>query len=188
MTVYGRLRRMNRTRVVCFAFLAAYAVFSVDLKNDLRRSAASSHTSLAIRAPAPDFSLPDRDGNTVTLSEVVKKNKLVMINFWASWCGPCRLEMPQMEKVYRDKKKDGFEILAISIDDDRDKLASYLTKRPVSFPVLLDPRKEIAQKYGVSSYPTTVLLDKNGNVLVVLEGLQMHFRNLVEYNLREAAK
>src|SRR5947209_9223682 len=89
--------------------LCLFAVFSIAVKTELRREK-SPVATLKIGEPMPDFELADVGGNTVELSEAIRGKKLVMINFWASWCGPCRVEMPSFEKLYNDEKDHGFII------------------------------------------------------------------------------
>ncbi len=121
-------------------FLCSFAVFSIALKNELRR-AKSPVAGLKLEQPMPDFTLPGRDGQPVKLTEVLRTNKIVMVNFWASWCGPCRIEMPGFEQLYKTEKGNGFAILAISEDEDLTKLDAYLKSKPVMLAkATYDPR------------------------------------------------
>jgi peroxiredoxin len=107
----------------------------------------------------PDFLLPDLSGKTVKLSEVTGDNKIVMVNFWASWCGPCRVEMPTFEKLYNAQKSKGFTILAIAEDKERPKLDAYLKQKPVSFPVLIDQDGALAKQFE-NCEPSYNVLDR----------------------------
>jgi peroxiredoxin len=111
----------------------------------------------------PDFTLKDvKTGKPVSLSDF--KGKVVIVDFWATWCGPCCKAMKFYEELFREKRKDGLVVLAISIDQREEKLSNFLKKRPVSFPVLYDPEKTLMEKYGVLRIPTTFIIDKNGKI------------------------
>lgn len=112
--------------------------------------------------PAPDFSLKSLDGKTVRLSDLRGK-KVVLINFWATWCPPCRFEMPTMQQIYSEYKGKGFEILAINIEPDATKeIREFMKELRLSFPVLLDPEMKVARKYRVFGLPVSVLIDRQG--------------------------
>ena len=121
----------------------------------------ASSFAAPIGGSAPDFTLKSKSGKNIKLSE--HRGDVVMINFWASWCGPCRQEMPALEQLYRRYKDLGFVILGVNIDEDSDKAISMLSKSPVSFPVLFDNNKKISDLYDVKAMPTTYLIDRNGN-------------------------
>ena len=116
-----------------------------------------------IGKPAPDFSLPSLGGKKVSLSEF--KGKAVFINFWATWCPPCKDEMPSMERVYREQKANGFEILAVSIDKGTKEVEAFRKEHGLSFPILLDPDMLVAAIYELAFVPTTYLIDRSGNVV-----------------------
>ena len=123
---------------------------------------------------APTFSLSSLDGETVDLGETTERNRVVVLNFWATWCGPCRLEMPQFDRAYAELRDEGLEILAIS-DESPDVIREYLAERPVDFPILLDTDGIVAQLYEVEALPTTVILNGQGKILMVHRGLQPGF-------------
>ncbi len=176
---------MKPTAVALYLALAGFAAFSITLKQEIRGSAAIHGTHLKINEPAPSLTLPDRTGQTVELAEVCKKNRLVMVNFWASWCGPCRMEMPQFEKLYKAKKSEGLEILAVSVDEDPQKLSDYLARHSFSFPILHDSKNTTAAAYGIEGLPTTVLLNSDGKVVYVYEGMQPHMDYQIDYQLKQ---
>ena len=111
--------------------------------------------------PAPDFSLEDLSGRTYTLSEL--RGKVVMVNFWATWCPPCRAEMPSMEKLYQALEGEDFVILAVNAEaDGKRAVADFLEKSPHSFPVLLDSEAVVQKRYGVYKFPETFVIRKDG--------------------------
>jgi thiol-disulfide isomerase/thioredoxin len=112
--------------------------------------------------PAKDFELTSTDGRRVRLSEL--KGKVVMIDFWATWCAPCTKSVPTLLRLYEKYKEKGFEILYVSVDDKADfyKIAPYAKERKLLFPVLLD--EGVKEKYKVESFPTTIFIDREGRV------------------------
>ena len=117
---------------------------------------------------APDFTLANPDGKNVALKDF--RGKLVMLNFWASWCAPCRTEMPAMERVYRDFKGAGFEILGVNVKDKRSDALALAKELMLSFPIVLDPEGEVGLLYGAWGMPATYLIDRNGAVLARMWG------------------
>ncbi len=115
--------------------------------------------------PAPTFSLPARGGSTVDLTQF--KGQVVMINFWASWCVPCRKEMPLLESIYKKYKPLGFTLLGVNVEPDQKDAESFLKQTPVSFPVLFDAKSRVSGLYNVQGMPTTVFIDRKGNVRLV---------------------
>jgi peroxiredoxin len=111
---------------------------------------------------APDFALKNLTGKTVRLSEFRGK-KVVLINFWATWCPPCRLEMPTMQQIYSDYKNRGFEILAINIEPDAtDEIRQFMKELRLTFPVLLDSDMAVTRKYRLFGLPVSILIDRQG--------------------------
>ena len=111
---------------------------------------------------APPFSLASRAGGQVSLADL--KGQVVMINFWASWCGPCRQEFPALDQIYAKYKPMGFTLVAINVESEKADAEKFLSATPASFPILFDPDNTVSGKYGVSAMPTTVLIDRQGRV------------------------
>jgi len=112
--------------------------------------------------PAPDFTLPTLDGKMARLS-AFRGKKAVLINFWATWCAPCRLEMPTMEKAYQKCKGKGLEILAVSVDaGPKSAVKNFMDELGLTFPALLDPEMKVLQLYRLFAVPASFLLDKQG--------------------------
>jgi peroxiredoxin len=112
---------------------------------------------------APDFTLKDTNGRSVSLSS--HKGKVVLINFWATWCPPCKAEMPSMNKLYNEIKARGFEVIAVSTDNSLSTVKDFLAKNRLDFPVLFDENKTVARQYHVFSMPATFLIDRNGMIV-----------------------
>ncbi len=118
--------------------------------------------------PAPQFDLPSRDGKEVNLAQY--KGQVVMLNFWASWCHPCRDEMPLLESIYKKYNKLGFVLLGVNVEPDSKAATDWLKVTPVSFPVLFDKDSKVSQMYDVASMPSTVIIDRKGNVRMLHRG------------------
>ena len=127
----------------------------------------------------PPFSLSDINGREVSLDRILEKNDVVILNFWTTWCGPCRLEMPQLERLYQELSESGLGIVAINVGEGVDRVRSYLAEKPVSFTVLLDEDELVSAEYGVRAFPTTVVLDAQGKVQRSSTGLQPYLSTLV---------
>ncbi len=112
--------------------------------------------------PAPDFTLKSRDGKNIRLAE--QRGQVIMINFWASWCGPCREEMPLLEDLYQRYQAMGFTILGVNVDEDSSEADKLLEEIQVSFPVLYDPDNRVADRYQVEAMPSTVMVDRDGKM------------------------
>ncbi len=115
---------------------------------------------------APDFELPDKEGNKVRLSEI--KGKIKIIDFWASWCGPCRMENPNMVKLYAEFKDKGLAVISVSLDDKKDKWLEAIEKDGLTWLHLSDLKGwqgEIVKKYNIDAVPTIFVLDENNRII-----------------------
>lgn len=121
-------------------------------------------TPLETPLPAPDFTLPDMDGERHALQDY--RGKVVLVNFWATWCPPCRREMPALEQLYQEMGDQGFVVLAINQWEDPDHVFAYTGELNVfpTFPILFDPDSSISELYGVKGLPTSFLIDQDGRV------------------------
>lgn len=141
----------------------------------------------AVKGAAPDFTLKSMGGKNLKLSEY--RGQVVMINFWASWCGPCRQEMPHLDKLYQRYSSLGFTILGVNVEENSKPAQDILNKSPVSFPVLFDTRNEVSKLYNVVAMPSTVLVDRNGNMRYLHKGYkpgyEVEYQNQVRALLRE---
>jgi len=121
-----------------------------------------------ISGPAPDFTLRSNTGKNLKLSEF--RGQVVLLNFWASWCGPCRQEMPELEKLQKRYAKLGFTVLGVNVEEDSSAAKKMLREVRVSFPVLFDTTNSASQLYQVSAMPTTVIIDRDGNMRYLHKG------------------
>lgn len=146
--------------------LIAVAVYTMANYNTKKENDISSNQVTPIvdasLEKAINFGLKDLDGNTVSLSDYIGKN--VYLNFFATWCPPCRGEMPDIEKVYQKYKNQDFVVLAIDLGEDRDTVKSFIENNKYNFKVLLDSDQTVGQKYRTTSIPVSVFIDKKGNI------------------------
>lgn len=117
---------------------------------------------------APTFSLPSRAGDTVSLDQL--KGKVVMLNFWASWCGPCRQEMPLLDQMHKRYSSLGFTLIGVNVETNTKDAERWLQETPVSFPVLFDRDSKVSKAYDVSAMPSTVFIDRKGNLRYLHRG------------------
>ena len=118
--------------------------------------------------PAPAFTLASRAGQAVSLAQY--KGQVVMLNFWASWCGPCRQEMPLLESIYKKYNKMGFTMIGVNVEPDSNAANEWLKATPVSFPILYDRDSKVSKLYDVSGMPSTVIIDRSGKLRVLHRG------------------
>ena len=141
---------------------ALFSVFIVALnKVDLRPGEVEYPAEAFI---APEFELPTLQGGKVKLSDY--RGKVLFINFWATWCATCKVEMPSMEKLYQRFREYDFEMLTISVDKDLSLISPFIKEYNLSFPVLLDPDSKVAKRdYKTTGVPETFVVDKNGIIV-----------------------
>jgi len=109
---------------------------------------------------APDFQLQSLDGQVVSLSDF--RGEAVLLNFWATWCGPCRFEMPFLQQVYEERSDQGLVILAVNIGESQSEVKEFMESFDLSFLTVLDTATEVARQYNIRGIPTTFFLDKDG--------------------------
>lgn len=132
---------------------------------------------------APDFTLKSTQGDNVRLSE--HRGEVLLVNFWASWCGPCRQEMPLLDSLQQRYGKLGFNVVGVNVDKDSALANKLLKDIPVTFPVLLDNTGAVSASYNVSAMPTTVLIDRDGNVRYLHKGYKPGYEQDYEQQIKE---
>ena len=142
---------------------------------------ATAHADIS-QGIAPDFTLKSNSGENLRLSE--HRGEVVMINFWASWCGPCRQEMPLLEQLYSEYQPLGFTILGVNVEEDPSKAEALLSDIPVSFPVLFDTQSQVSKLYDVVAMPSTVLVDRDGNVRYLHHGYKPGYEQTYQEQVR----
>ena len=145
-----------------FGFLGR---FFFQAKKTSQTAAGDFFERLSIERPekiiqAPDFTLEDLSGNRMSLHDF--KGKVVFLNFWATWCIPCREEMPQMEKLYREFKDQGLEVVAVNFREDKPTVKKFVEKLGLTFRILLDPDGGVSNEYGAWALPLSYFVDRKG--------------------------
>lgn len=132
---------------------------------------------------APDFTLRSDQGDNKKLSEY--RGKVVLINFWASWCGPCQQELPKLAELKELHNENDFELLSINIDEEPEKALRLAKKLGVNFPVLFDEQKQVSKLYDIDAMPMTVLVDRNGEVRYLHRGYKESYLGLYQQQIKK---
>ncbi|MGH7775298.1 MAG: redoxin domain-containing protein [Candidatus Binatia bacterium] len=167
------MRKFNRISLLIAATLLIVAASSTPSDGSSHRKARPSTADdifrklginkLADQPTAPDFTLRDVQGNSVSLRDL--RGRVVFLNFWATWCPPCRIEMPSMERLYRRLRDRGLVMLAVDRGETRKQVATFMKDFQLSFPALLDVDGTVSSLYRVSALPTTYLIDRRGKII-----------------------
>lgn len=143
-----------------FKTLIAISLLSVLSLAGIDDSLASSDTGKV----APVFELKDLEGKKVSLTDF--KGKVILLNFWATWCAPCKAEMPSLENLYSNLKSKGLVVIGVAVDNSEKTVSSFIKEKGITFPILLDKGKEVSfDDYGVIGLPVTFLIDKKGIIV-----------------------
>ena len=168
--------RSNR-RLVLAAVLAGAVLLALPF---------AARGAAAPRATAPDFTLRQVEGPNLRLAE--QRGNVVLVNFWATWCGPCRVEMPHLNRLYAKYRGAGFVLLGVNIDDDPAAAKALAAKVGLKFPVLLDTDKKVVGAYDLNAMPATVLIDRDGRVRYLHRGYKDGYENTYDQQIRELLK
>jgi peroxiredoxin len=171
-------RSLDPSRRQALALGAAGAALALGLP--------AAQANIALATPAPDFTLKSLDGPNLRLQE--QRGKVVLLNFWATWCGPCREEMPQLNKLYEKYRPSGFTLLGVNVDEDSRNAAGIAGQMGVKFPVLLDGDKRVAKLYDLSAMPSTVLIDRDGRVRFLHRGYRSGTESTYDQQIRALLK
>jgi peroxiredoxin len=177
-------------QVVAIVLLAAFTILVTWRVKRLEKSVLSrTSASVMISKSAPEFTLAALNGDTVSLADYRGK-KTVVMSYWASWCGPCKVELPELREFYKryHKADANFEILAISIDEQKADAEKYAAAEKLPFPVLFDPQSKTADAYSVEGIPTLFVIDKSGKIVHAHAGLEqaMQIQLMGELGLKYA--
>ena len=165
----------------CALRIAACAVLAV-----VAGASADDAVPATTATTAPDFALRAMSGPNLRLKE--QRGRVVMVNFWATWCAPCRQEMPHLSRLYEKYRGAGFMLFGVNVDEDKDKAAEVVAKLGVTFPILLDTEKTVSKLYDVSTMPSTMIIDRDGKVRYVHRGYLAGYENDYEKQIRELLK
>lgn len=132
---------------------------------------------------APDFTLKSRSGKNVKLNEL--RGQVVMINFWASWCGPCRKEMPLLDGLQKKYADYGFKLLGVNVDQDHASAMKLLSHVPVDFTILFDPTSKVSKLYNVDAMPSTVIIGRDGHIRQRFRGYHSGYEDKYEATIKK---
>ncbi len=130
----------------------------------------SAKTAPVVGGIAPNFTLQDISGKSVELNQVLKQKKVTLVNFWATWCPPCRAEIPELISFYKKYKAKGVELLAVNLQENASDVRTFARNNGMDFPVLLDGSGRVGQLYQVMAIPTTFFLNSSGKIVSKIEG------------------
>jgi peroxiredoxin len=180
--INGIAHSTSHPRSLAYGRAAAFSVLVLSLIF----VAADAATTPGTGQPAPDFALRTLDRQNVRLSEY--RGEVVLITFWATWCGPCQQELAALNGLYEKYNRAGLILLAVNIDDDQGRAAQMAHTLGIAFPVLMDERKEVAQLYQVQNMPVTLLIDREGVVRHVYDNYKSGNEKQYLEQLRELLK
>jgi peroxiredoxin len=146
----------------------ARALVARSLGLSLLLVAASNSYAVGLEAAAPDFTLETLAGPNLRLEEY--RGQVVLLNFWASWCGPCRQEMPVLDRLHQRYEDTGFAVLGINVEGERAPAQKIVDKTNVTFPVLIDAKQKVSEMYDLEAMPSTVVIDRDGVVRYIHRG------------------
>lgn len=136
--------------------------------------------------PAANFTLKSASGENIRLSEY--RGQVVLINFWASWCGPCRQEFPHLDAIHQKYEALGFTVFGVNVEQDRDMANKVLRDIPVTFPILFDDENQVSELYDVDAMPMTVLVDRSGEIRFMHRGYKPGYEQEYEQQVRALVK
>jgi thiol-disulfide isomerase/thioredoxin len=175
---------VNRNAVVIAVVILAVTGMLVAGKYLARSGGADGAVGTVRGAQAPDFSLPAVDGRTLHLADL--RGKAVLVNFWATWCGPCKIEMPWFVELQKQYGPQGLEILGVALDDSgKEAITKFTQEMGVNYPILLGTDK-VGDAYGVQGLPTTYYVGRDGRIVGRTFGLVSHSE--IEKNIKAALK
>jgi peroxiredoxin len=167
---------------VSLAELARYEHMQVSLDSPQYKAAMAKLEADDAKRQDANFSMTDLQGKSWTLKDL--KGKVVLVNFWATWCPPCQKEMPDLEALYNQYKDQGFVILAFSEDDEMPKVAPFIAERKITYPILLDPGQKIGNQFEVNGIPKSFIYNREGKL--VTQSIDMRTRRQFEEMLAQA--
>jgi peroxiredoxin len=167
---------------VALAELARYEHMQVSLDAPQYKAAMAKLEADDAKRQDANFTATDLAGKSWSLKDL--KGKVVLVNFWATWCPPCQKEMPDLEALYNQYKEQGFVILAFSEDDETNKVAPFIAERKITYPILLDPGQKIGNQFQVNGIPKSFLYDREGKL--VAQSIDMRTRHQFEEMLAQA--
>jgi len=166
---------MRRASTLLIGFLAVFLSFTPARAADILPG-----------QPAPEFTLKSLKDKNLSLKEL--RGQVVMINFWATWCGPCRQEIPALNTLYEKYRDTGFVLLGVNVDSESANAIQMVSRLKTTYPILFDADKRASMLYQVSAMPTTILIDRDGKVRYIQKGYVTGIENKYQAQIRELLK
>ena len=170
---------MNKVKVMSLTRIALFAVICIFVW--------PVSQAATVSGAAPNFTLKSLSGKNIKLSELT--GNVVLLNFWATWCGPCRQEMPLLNAIHKKYEALGFTVLGVNVEEQSDSARSYIKDSPVDFPILLDSSNKVSKLFNVVAMPTTVVIGRDGNMRFLHQGYkpgdEAEYRKMVKKLIRE---
>ena len=160
--------RLLFAAAILVALVAGWLFGAGGLERLVRNTTSTTSSTADVGQPAPQFSLASAAGPDVRLADY--RGQVVLVNFWATWCEPCRTEMPAIDRVYRQQQGRGFEVLAVDVEEGAGQVQTYQAELGLSFPALLDADGTVSRSYRARGLPTSFLVDRQGTIRFVKVG------------------
>lgn len=173
---------MKRSVSIFVVLLVIFGFFSVDVKEDIRFREELSYLE---GDQFPGFNATDIHGDSVDLNRIISENRYVWINFWTTWCSPCRRQMPMMAEIYKEYYQDSLAIVAVNVGEDSFAVQDYLSDQPMPFSVLLDSQKNISSDFNIQKLPTSYLVDSTRTIREVGTGVQRSWEFKISNMLKD---
>ena len=154
-------RRTNFIMLVLLIVMVYTIVINVD---------ADAKAGPSVNTLAPNFSLKSNHDENISLKRVVAANEVTLVNFWATWCPPCRKEIPDLNRIYGEFRKRGVEILAVNLQEDPETVKTFVRENKMEFPILFDNEGKVGRNYQIYYIPTTFVLDNSGRIREIIQG------------------
>lgn len=159
---------MKKSVATLITSIIISAMAAIPLSANAGVSKEQTIDAVKVIKPAPNFSLTDTNDKVRKLSDY--RGHVVAVNFWATWCPPCRKELPSMQKTYKALKKTGFRIIGVNVGEKWDTVASFLSNLSLTYPIVLDKDSSAMQKWHIIGLPTTFIVDKEGRIIYRITG------------------
>ncbi len=143
----------------------------------------SSAQAVSVNNMAPDFTLSSSTKQNIRLAEL--RGQVIMLNFWATWCNPCRVEIPHLQKLYDQYKDIGFTVLGVNIDNNKTKAAKMAQDLGAKFPILFDNTQTVSKLYSIKAMPFTMLIDRDGKVREIFYGYKPGYEKKYAQTIRK---
>lgn len=159
----------SRTKVITLGLVLFIAFFAVNMLNS-KQDSVSAKEGTSVGNNAPNFTLTDLSGKKVNLQDVIRSNRVTILNFWATWCPPCRSEIPEFIRFSQKYSRQQVTIIAVNLQEKTDEVRTFAQKNGMNFPILLDQSGNVGGQYQIYAIPTTLFINNSGIIQYKIEG------------------